>query len=138
MTPYIITLSVHVVVAVLGLGQIAGMLVLAHATDGPDGPVPRKALERLVRGIRWSLVLMFLTGALIEYLGGGLFHDSWWFRTSFVLLLVIGAINGWMGRLLRRLDSAATAPILVRLRRGAWAMCTVLATITFLMEAKPG
>ena len=55
MNPYIIVVCIHVVVAVLGLGQVTGMLVLASGTEETVSPATWKVLERLVRGISWSL-----------------------------------------------------------------------------------
>jgi hypothetical protein len=109
MTPYIAVLCVHVVVAVLGLGQVAGMLVVARGTDE----------------------------SVVEYLGGGAFHESLWFRLSFGLLLLLGAINGATGRALRRRNGAPSVPILPRVRRAAWTMCALVTLVTILMEAKP-
>jgi hypothetical protein len=137
MTTYMILLCAHVVVAILGLGQIAGMLVLALVADESAGPTTWRTLARLVRGASFSLGLMFATGALMEYVGGGVFHDTWWFRISFVLLLALGAINGLIGRALRTRDRSPSTPILPLVRRGAWAMCALVGAVTILMETKP-
>src|SRR5262245_12448925 len=137
MKPYILALCVHVVVAILGLGQIAGMLVVARRADGPVAATTWTTLEDLVRGTTWSLGLLLVTGALVEYLAGVPFHETWWFRISFGLLLVIGAINGVTRRALRKRDKTQDAAVLARVRRGAWAMCAGVATVAVLMEAKP-
>ena len=77
---------------------------------------------------------MLLSGALIDYSVGGGYHEAWWFRLSFFLLLVLGAINGRTRRALRKRESA---PPLQRITRGAWSMCAIIAVIAVLMEVKP-
>lgn len=137
MNPYVIVVCIHVVVAVLGLGQVTGMLVLASGAEETVSPATWRVLERLVRGISWSLLVMLLTGVLIEYLGGGGFHHTWWFRLSFLLLLALGAISGATRRALRKRGQTPAGETLRRVRRAAWAMCTLIAVVTVLMESKP-
>jgi hypothetical protein len=137
MTPYILILSIHLVTAILGLGQIAGMLVVTFGTHGSVATQTWAALERLVRGIRWSVLGMLASGALLEYASGGGFHESWWFRISLLLLVVIGAINGTTGRALRKRNEANGAALITSMRTRAWAMCGVVAMVTFLMKVKP-
>jgi hypothetical protein len=121
----------------LGLGQIAGTLVVTFGTDGSVAGPTWAALERLVRGIGWSVLVMLASGVLLEYVSGGGFHESWWFRISFFLLLVIGAINGTIGRALRKRNEASGVALIASVRGRAWAMCAVVAIVTFLMKVKP-
>jgi hypothetical protein len=137
MTPYVLILFIHLTTAILGLGQIAGMLVVTFGTDGSVTGPTWAALERLVRGIRWSVLAMLASGALLEYVSGGGFHESWWFRISFFLLLVIGAINGTIGRALRKRNEASGVALITSVCGRAWAMCAVVAIVTFLMKVKP-
>ena len=136
MTLYPVAVSIHVVTAILGLGQVAGIAILASSaqTEAPVAPATWTALGRLTRGTTWSLALMLLSGALIDYSVGGGYHEAWWFRLSFVLLVVLGAINGRTRRALRKREST---PPLQRIARGAWSMCAIIAVVAVLMEVKP-
>jgi len=136
MTLYPIALSIHVVTAILGLGQVAGIAILASSaqTEATAPSTTWTALRRLTRGTTWSLALMLLSGALIDYSVGGGYHEAWWFRLSFVLLVVLGAINGRTRRALRKREST---PPLQRIARGAWSMCAIIAVVAVLMEVKP-
>jgi hypothetical protein len=139
MTPYQFAVSFHVIVAILGLGQLTGMVVVGSAANsaGPVSPVIWTALRRLTRGTTWSLVLLFLSGALVEFLLGGSFHDRWWFRLSVLLWMVLGGLLGSTRRALRAGETRGDAGVFGRVVRNAIAMCTVAAAITILMEAKP-
>jgi hypothetical protein len=136
---YPVALSIHVVTAILGLGQVAGIAILASSApaDAPVATATWTALGRLTRGTTWSLALMLLSGALIDYSVGGGYHEAWWFRLSFALLLVLGAINGRTRRALKKRESAGGARPLQGVARGAWSMCAIIAVIAVLMEVKP-
>jgi hypothetical protein len=139
MNPYTIAISVHVVTAILGLGQVMGTTVLASSLAGsaPLAPGNVAVLRRLGRGTTWSLVLLLLSGVLLEYVGGGYFHERWWFRVSFVLLIALGALQGRIGRVLRDVEAAKGGEALRGVVRLAWGMCVIVATIAILMEVKP-
>ena len=124
MTPYGVLLSVHVVVAILGLGQLAALGVLAGNTERS------RALGSLVRNSRIALVLMFTTGAALDFTAGGAWHELWWFRGSALLMLVLGVLS-W--RVHRALQSGQWPSV----RRAAFAMCGTVGLITALMELKP-
>lgn len=139
MNLYALALSVHAVTAILGLGQVVGTVVLASSTEpgAPVAPSALRALKRLARGTSWALGLMLLSGAAIEYASGGAFHDRWWFRLSFLLLLALGALQGTSRRALRRLEPAKDGRPLRGVLRIAWTNCAIIAAITILMELKP-
>jgi hypothetical protein len=139
MNLFVLSLCVHAVTAVLGLGQVVGTAVLATAMrrENALAPAMQTALRRLVKGTTLALVLMLLSGALVEYASGGSFHDAWWFRIAFFQTLALGALNGLTRRALRRLDPAAPGEPLRRVARSAWVMCALIAEITILMEVKP-
>ena len=129
-----LALSLHVIVAILGCGLVSGLLIVALNMDGSEPAATWVALDRIRRTVGVSLGVVLASGVLLEYLAGGPFHGTIWFRTSFFLLLVVGALNGVAGRAIRK-KTAATAPAVVRLvRAAASAMCAVVAT---LMELKP-
>jgi uncharacterized membrane protein len=139
MTLFAIAISVHVVTAILGLGQVAAIVVLASSmSSGASADAASwTALHRLVLGTRWSLVVILLSGVLLEYASGGAFHERSWFILSFFGLLALGAINGIMGRLLKKRESAGNARTLKGITRGAGIMCALTAVIAILMEVKP-
>jgi hypothetical protein len=139
MTLYQLAISIHVVTAILGIGQIAGIAVLASSTaaQAPVGAGTWTALQRLARGTTWSLVIMLLSGALLEYATGGAYHQEWWFRLSFVCVLLLGAINGRSQRALRKRESVGGERTLKPVVRSAWIMCAITAVVAVLMEVKP-
>jgi hypothetical protein len=127
-------LCVHVVTAVLGFGQIIGTALLAAAIgDGPIAPPVLKTLRRLLRGTGMTLGLVLLSGVLVEWACGGLFHDHWWFRISFLLVLAIGAINGMAFRSLRRSDPG----VMRRVGISAWITLALVGATATLMVLKP-
>jgi hypothetical protein len=139
MTTYQLAVSLHVVTAILGLGQVAGIAVVASSMS----PQPSTdtgswtALQRLARGTTWSLLILLLSGVLIEYASGGAFHDAWWFRLSFLGLIALGGIAARMGRALRKRESVGHERALKGVVRSSWIMCTMTAVIAVLMEVKP-
>lgn len=139
MTLYTLAISLHVVTAILGLGQITGTAILASSASGQDpaAAAGSPALQRLVSGTTWSILVMLLTGVLIEYASGGAYHGTWWFRLSFAGLLALGAVNGSMRRALRKRESIGGERTLRGIARNARIMAAVTAAIAILMEVKP-
>jgi len=134
--PYSILLSLHVVTAILGLGQVVGLGVLASTARAEPPAAVVETLRRLARGTAWAALIMLLSGAGIEYAVGGAYHDSRWFRGSVLLLVAIGALNGSTRRILRNWESSARP--LQRVARNAWLMALLVAAAAVLMELKPG
>lgn len=128
-----LVVAVHVVVAILGVGQVAGLAVLA--SSAPSGSWT--AIQRLARGTTWSLGIMLATGVLIEYLSGGPFHTTVWFRLSFVGMILLGAASGTVRRALRKRESVGDERTLTTVARTAWLMCGITAVVAALMELKP-
>lgn len=139
MTMYQVALALHVITSILGVGQVVGIAVLASAASahGPAGSAHWVALQRLTRGTTGSLVMMLLTGGWIEMASGGGYHETWWFRISFALLLVLGAIAAGIRRSLRRREAAGERHALQQIVRRAWAMCAITACVAALMAVKP-
>jgi hypothetical protein len=123
MTFYTLLLSLHVVVAVLGAGQLAAMAVLCSQRE-------TAAVPRLLWNARIALVILLTTGAALDLRAGGVWHGYWWFRGS-ALLLVLVALLGWLTQ--RALQKQQYAAV----RRSALTMCCMVAIITALMEWKP-
>jgi hypothetical protein len=135
---YQLGLAVHVVTAVLGLGQVTGLGVIASsAPTGPVVPATRTALRRLALGTTLAIALMMLSGVLIEYASGASFHETLWFRIGFFLLIALGALSGRTQRVLRKLESGNDGGSLRAVARMAWAMCAIVTIATILMELKP-
>lgn len=139
MNLYTFALSAHIVTAILGLGQVVGTAVLASSTQpgAPVAPGMLMTLKRLARGTTWALAVMLLSGVLLEYASSGSFHDTWWFRLSFLLLIALGALQGKSRRALRELEAANEGRHLRSVVRMAWTMCAIVAVVAILMEVKP-
>src|SRR5260221_1650980 len=106
------------------------------SVHAPSGSGSSTALQRLAGGTAWSLVIMLLSGVVLEYASGGAFHGTWWFRISFFDLLVLGAINGRMRRSIRKRDSIGEKRTLAGVVRSARVMCAITALVSVLMEVK--
>lgn len=117
---YASLLSLHVVAAILGLGAIVGTTVVAERADAV-------LVRRFGRRTQIALAVMLVSGALLEWAGGALFHETRWFRASFALLVLLGALQAWILR-------APERPRVVWIGRG---MCLVVALVAVLMEVKP-
>jgi uncharacterized membrane protein SirB2 len=104
----------------MGLGPLT---TLAFASSSPSMPA-----ERIFGVVRWSLVAMLVTGILIVAETHGVLGKTTWVRVSFALFIVLGALTGMVRRRLKR--GQETRPFL-------WAMCALVAAITYVMEAKP-
>jgi hypothetical protein len=133
---YDAAILVHVLTAVLGVGQIAAIAVVSAVARraGEAAPSTAASLGQLARGATWSLVVMLVTGALLDFALGRAFDRAWWFRGSVLLLVVLGFLLGRTRRALRKPD----AQVLAVVQRGAVAMCAVVAAIVALMVIKPG
>lgn len=136
MTPYSLIVALHVVVVILGLGPIT---VLVIATSGsPPAPFPYDRVTRLMRFTAWSLVAVFATGAAAIAMTHGAMGEGLWMKVSFGLFLFLGFLHGLGRRLLRRARCLTPpAPPPASLRWIFRIMSVVVATITWLMEAKP-
>lgn len=139
MNLYPILLSAHVVTAILGLGQIVGTAIVASSTptNAPVAPGTLTALRRLGRGTGGALAIMLLSGVLLEYTGGGAFHTMLWYRASFLLLIALGALQGWIRRTLRKVEREPDGRALRGVVRLSGVMCAVVAVVAILMETKP-
>jgi len=123
MSLYTVLLSVHVVVAMLGAGQLAALAVLSHR-------VASAQLSPLLRNARIALAILLTTGIALDVRAGGVWHEHVWFRGSAVLLVCTALLSAFAQRALRQ-QRVATV------QRSAWTMCTAIAVITALMEWKP-
>jgi hypothetical protein len=138
---YTALVSLHVVVAVLGIGQVGALAVATSAARRSGAALAPLAawIRPLLRGVRVCLPIMFVTGAALDFDAGGAHHEWWWFRVSALLLVVTFLLNAAARRALERglADGAAEAPSLARIERSGWSMCGAVTLITVLMQAKP-
>src|SRR5262245_22388731 len=141
MSMYTVAVVVHVVVAVLGVGQLGAIAVAASAARRSSVAEPQAAtwLGLLLRYTRWSLAAMFATGIWIDLAAGGVYRHAWWARLSAALMVVAFLLlRRALGLVSRVAPDGSEAPIpLLRLERTAWSMCAIVGLITILMEAKP-
>jgi hypothetical protein len=126
-------LVAHVVVAVLGLGSVTSLALVAGAAKEAGA-----SLTILLRYSAYALGIMFITGVLLDLISGGAFHQAWWFRGSALLLFVTGALHAQARRSLRSARAEKEAGVMLRrVQRIAYGMCVLLGGITVLMEVKP-
>jgi uncharacterized membrane protein len=139
---YLVAIAVHALVAVLGVGQVLALAVLAGEarTGGDRLPATLGLMRRLARVTSISLGLMLLSGIGLMIPRRGAYGAAWWFRVAFVLFFVLGFFNGQLQRALRAAGgsvSDASARAVARLPTLAWTMCGIVAVIVILMAAKP-
>jgi hypothetical protein len=134
MTTYSIVLSIHVITAILGLGQLAAVTVLT--TSGSS--LQLLPLQRIMRLVIWSIAVMLVTGCILAGLVRGAFEQAWWLRLSLILFFLLGFLHSRVRRALRTAGPVLDPDLMRRVNRLLWAMCLCVAAITYLMQAKPG
>ena len=136
---YGIAIALHVVVAILGVGQVTGLTIVAAVAQrsSPVAPATWSSLKRLTRGATWSLLVMLLTGVWLEVLAGGSHGRSVWFPLAFVLFLACGALLGITQRALRKGEAAGEASVLSGVLTRGVVLCGLVAIIAALMQLKP-
>ena len=139
MSSYTVALVAHVLVAVLGAGQVASIAVGASTARraGVDLSQAVRWLRPLLRLMGISMGLMLVTGVWIARAAGGGYQQLWWFRLSMILLLATFFVHRRAVAALNRTQGTDEAGAFRRLERAAWLMCASVASITVLMEAKP-
>jgi len=135
------TLVAHVLIAVLGLGLVVSIAIVAALArkGGRDWAEVLPWLIPLLRCSAFSLGAMLATGILLDLAAKGAFHESWWFRGSALLLVATGALHGQARRTVRlsKVEKASSEMVLRRIERLAFAMCILIAGVSILMEVKP-
>jgi hypothetical protein len=138
---YTPVLVAHMLVAVLGLGSIASVAIVATTTRRSGRALPEATLllRPLLRCSALSLGAMFATGAFLDLAAAGAFSREWWFRGSALLLFASGVLQGLARRAVRHgfANEGDAEIILRRVEWLAYGMCAMLAVITVLMEVKP-
>ena len=138
---YASVLAVHVIVAILGLGSVASVaLVASTARRAGRGATDVVVwLGPLLRSSGISLGIMLVTGVLLDLAAAGAFHGAWWFRGSILLLVATAVLHAQARRAVRRplVTEEDRDAALRRVERIAYGMCALIAAITVLMEVKP-
>lgn len=98
MTAYAFVKLAHVVTAVVAMGLVTAAGILARASAG----ISATALRPIVRGAAVGLLLMLVTGGLMDYLLGGAWHGTRFFRIGVGWTLATGACLGYSTRTLAR------------------------------------
>lgn len=133
----LVILSVHVLTAVLGVGPLFAMALIAADATSSASRDNLRHLVLLSRIIQWALVLMFITGLLLLWESSWIYMHMRWLPVAFGLFVFVGAALGMTNRPIRK---AATNPApgdLLRVQRLAWICVALVAVIVVLMVLKP-
>lgn len=137
---FLATLVLHVVVAVLGLGSITSIAIIAATARRNQRTAEALSwLGPLLRVSIISLVALLLSGGLLDFVMHGAFQRSWWFRGSALLLVATGALHGLARRAVRLgLGQESVGEAALRRVEGvAYGMGALIVAITVLMVIKP-
>jgi hypothetical protein len=130
---YLVTVALHVVVAVLAIGLVGAIPLVARLArrSSPTWTGTDRLLGVLLRATQFGFLAMLLTGVLLDFSAGGAFHHAGWFRASVLLLVFTGLFHARARAALRRGNA------LHLVERWGWTMCGSIALITLLMQTKP-
>lgn len=132
---YTLTLLLHLLTAVLGLGPIVALVVVTAAAPAADNaPALSTVLRRLTRVATWSTLVLLVTGIAMDLETSRAYDRTWWFRGSTLLVLLLGYLLARTQRALRQAQpgSLATVGTLARV------MGALVAVLVALMVLKPG
>lgn len=135
MNLYSTSVFIHVLAAILGLGPLTALAVVSSS---PARSIPIERFGQLLRIVGWGLLAMLVTGVLIIAQTRGALGRTGWVRVSLGLFVVLGALHGVVRRRWQRSRTTASAGAMPRgISPLLWMKCTLVAAITYLMEAKP-
>jgi uncharacterized membrane protein len=132
-------LCTHVLAAIFGAGQVgvlAAVIVPALRADAPARACLLPVLRGFLLWMNLSLAILVLTGGILDYQMGRTLHTMWWFRISFLLTVVLGALSGRMRGMLRRAvgpSGQVADAAMAGLATPAWTMFGLTAAIVVLM-----
>ena len=145
MSLYSFLVSIHVVVAILGLGPLMALALLTKrpplpvAAPRPVPPEPAlRAFARILRVSQASLGLMLITGITLVAMTHGIFGRQLWMITSVILFLALGASPG-LAQSNFKMALGSTTPIMhvERAHHFLLAACGLVVVIAWLMQTKP-
>jgi hypothetical protein len=137
---YEIAIVLHVVVAVLGSGQIGAVAVVLASGRRAQAPAATTAaaVASLLAYVRVSLGLLVLTGIGMDIAARGALDKLWWVRLSFVLVIAeFFLLRRAQSTLARAHRGAGDASAMRGVEWIAWSMCGILGLIIILMRLKP-
>lgn len=135
MTVYPLVLLTHVLAAVLGLGLVTATALAAR----PAVAAAPSLVLSLVRGAQITLGVVFLTGGALNWVAGGGFAETWWFRLAAISLVVTGVAVAYARRVATRWRAGGleAASARTRIARSSWVAVALVAWIVALMELRP-
>jgi len=140
-TLYAVAVVVHVLAAVLAVGLVGAIPLTARLGRASDGAMAgsEKVLGTLLRAVQVGLVVILLTGGLLDLSAAGAFHRTGWFRVAIAIFVVLGGSLGRARAALRRgfAPGGVRENALARVERWGWTMCALVAVIVILMQMKP-
>jgi hypothetical protein len=145
MNLYTFVVSLHVVVAILGLGPLTALAILTKRPPLPAGvsrPMPPepalRAFLRLLRISQVSLGLMFITGTTLIAIVHGAFGRQMWMIASVALFVVLGGGTGVAQSYLKKaLTPAGSIVHVERAHLCLLVMSVIVVVIAWLMQSKP-
>jgi hypothetical protein len=139
MSSYTIALVLHVVVAVLGVGQVGALAVAVSSARRSGMPLLQAAgwIRSLLFATRASLAVMVASGIWMDVAAGGAYHHAWWIRLSGILVVVTFLLHRRALAAITRGGDGDAGAAFRRIEGAAWSMCGTVALITILMEARP-
>jgi hypothetical protein len=137
---YVVAIAIHVVVAVLAIGVVGAVPLVARLAR-KDGTMasPERLLAALLRVMQLGFFAMLLTGILLDISMDGAFHRTTWFKVSIAVLAIIGFSHARARVALRKgfAPGGGREVALANVERWGWTMCAAVAVITLLMQMKP-
>ncbi|MFT3783528.1 MAG: hypothetical protein QM790_16060 [Nibricoccus sp.] len=119
--------------AILGIGPLTAVVILS-SSRAPF--VPKERFWNVLRVVGWGLTAMLVTGGLIDAQAHGAFGKTLWIKTSVALFVVLVVVYVLVRRRVKQSTEFASA-VPGAVRPLLWTMCTLVAAIAYLMEAKP-
>ena len=135
MNAYAFTRLIHVLVAVLGIGLITAGAILTRPSTGL-API---AIRSLARWASAAMLVMFVSGMLLDYFSAGAFHHATWFRLAIAASIAAGVVVGYARRAIgQAIAGKSDSERAVRRAAGAIRIALVLvAFIVVLMVRRP-
>jgi hypothetical protein len=145
MSSYTLIVSLHVIVAILGLGPLMALALLTRRPPLSTGTLrplpPEPALRAFLRVLRTSqacLALMLATGAILVAMTHGAFGRQLWMIVSVVLFVALGAGTGLAQSCLKQALKPGAAIVHVeRAHKLLVLMCAIVGAVAWLMQTKP-
>lgn len=135
MTAYAFAKLAHVLIAVLAMGLVTAGTILARASSG----VSPMALRPVVRWASVGLLLMVVSGLLLDYFVAGALHTTRWFRIGFAWTVAAGVALVYARRVIAR--AIAEKLDVERARRrlllASWVAFACVAATVAVMVRKP-